>query len=132
MRNTPFLKLLKPPAAVVACTCTKAMLCLCSGGKADDQSNSLHGMPPVAKASPDMGGVSADGKMLWLSGRYHKEVCTVDTANGHLLAPIKVGNGPHGLCVSHNRADIPWDAQGCSVDGILRLELCVSTAHFAR
>ena len=49
--------------------------------------------------SPDMGGVSADGKSLWLSGRYNKEVYVFDTANGNLRARIPVGNGPHGLCV---------------------------------
>jgi len=49
--------------------------------------------------SPDMGGVSADGKVLWLSGRYHAEVYAIDTADGKLLARIKVGRGPHGLCV---------------------------------
>ena len=49
--------------------------------------------------SPDMGGVSADGKVLWLSGRYHSEVYAIDTTNGHLLARIQVGHGPHGLCV---------------------------------
>jgi YVTN family beta-propeller protein len=49
--------------------------------------------------SPDMGGVSADGKVLWLSGRYNAEVYAFDTSNGHLLARIKVGKGPHGLCV---------------------------------
>ena len=49
--------------------------------------------------SPDMGGVSADGKVLWLSGRYSKEVYAIDTEDGHLLAKIPVGKGPHGLCV---------------------------------
>jgi len=49
--------------------------------------------------SPDMGGVSVDGKVLWLSGRYNAEVYAFDTADGHLLARIKVGKGPHGLCV---------------------------------
>jgi len=49
--------------------------------------------------SPDMGGVSADGKVLWLAGRYHKEVYAIDTTDGHLLARIPVGKGPHGLCV---------------------------------
>jgi len=49
--------------------------------------------------SPDMGGVSDDGKVLWLSGRYSREVYAIDTANGKLLARIKVGKGPHGLCV---------------------------------
>jgi YVTN family beta-propeller protein len=50
-------------------------------------------------ASPDMGGVSADGKVLWLSGRYNAEVYALDTTDGHLLARIPVGKGPHGLCV---------------------------------
>jgi len=49
--------------------------------------------------TPDMGGVSADGKVLWLSGRYSRVVYAIDTANGRLLARIKVGKGPHGLCV---------------------------------
>ncbi len=51
------------------------------------------------KASPDMGGVSADGKVLWLSGRYNSEVYAIDTQDGKLLARIPVGRGPHGLCV---------------------------------
>jgi outer membrane protein assembly factor BamB len=46
-----------------------------------------------------MGGVSADGKVLWLSGRYDAEVYALDTSDGHLLARIKVGKGPHGLCI---------------------------------
>ncbi len=50
-------------------------------------------------ASPDMGGVSADGKVLWLSGRYDSEVYAIDTTDGHLIARIPVGKGPHGLCV---------------------------------
>ncbi len=49
--------------------------------------------------SPDMGDVSADGKKLWLSGRYNSEVYVFDTSNGNLLARIKVGDSPHGLCV---------------------------------
>ena len=49
--------------------------------------------------SPDMGGVSSDGKVLWLSGRYDSEVYAIDTRNGELLARIPVGGGPHGLAV---------------------------------
>jgi YVTN family beta-propeller protein len=49
--------------------------------------------------SPDMGGVSADGKVLWLSGRYNDEVYAISTTDGKLLARIRVGVGPHGLCV---------------------------------
>jgi DNA-binding beta-propeller fold protein YncE len=49
--------------------------------------------------SPDMGGVSADGKTLWLSGRYNDVVYAISTSDGRLLAKIPVGAGPHGLCV---------------------------------
>ena len=49
--------------------------------------------------SPDMGGVSADGKTLWLSGRYNAEVYALSTRTGRLVARIPVGRGPHGLCV---------------------------------
>jgi DNA-binding beta-propeller fold protein YncE len=49
--------------------------------------------------SPDMGGVSADGKVLWLSGRYNAEVYAISTRTGHLLRRIRVGAGPHGMCV---------------------------------
>jgi DNA-binding beta-propeller fold protein YncE len=48
--------------------------------------------------SPDMGGVSADGKVFWLSGRYNAEVYAFDISDGKLLARIPVGKGPHGLC----------------------------------
>ncbi|MFD9792569.1 YncE family protein [Streptomyces sp. NPDC059070] len=49
--------------------------------------------------SPDMGGVSADGKVLWLSGRYNSEVYAIDTTTGRQIARIPVGSGPHGLAV---------------------------------
>jgi DNA-binding beta-propeller fold protein YncE len=66
---------------------------------------SLRKRRPVKKwrlpggGSPDMGGVSADGKVLWLSGRYSAEVYAISTKSGRLLARIPVGQGPHGLCV---------------------------------
>jgi DNA-binding beta-propeller fold protein YncE len=49
--------------------------------------------------SPDMGGVSADGRVLWLSGRYNAEVYAISTRSGRLIRRIPVGQGPHGLCV---------------------------------
>lgn len=49
--------------------------------------------------SPDMGGVSADGKVFWISGRYNGVVYAISTRNGKLLARIPVGSGPHGVCV---------------------------------
>jgi DNA-binding beta-propeller fold protein YncE len=53
----------------------------------------------LGSSSPDMGGVSADGKTLWLSGRYNAEIYVIDTQTGRLRARIPVGTGPHGLCV---------------------------------
>jgi DNA-binding beta-propeller fold protein YncE len=50
-------------------------------------------------ASPDMGGVSADGRVLWLSGRYDAEVYAIAIPSGKLLHRIKVGAGPHGVAV---------------------------------
>ena len=41
-----------------------------------------------------MGGVSADGKVLWVSGRYDAEVYAIDTVDGHLIKRIPVGSGP--------------------------------------
>jgi DNA-binding beta-propeller fold protein YncE len=52
-----------------------------------------------AGASPDMGGVSADGRVLWLSGRYDAAVYAISTRTGRLLHRIPVGQGPHGLAV---------------------------------
>src|SRR4051794_15809113 len=54
---------------------------------------------PIPGGSPDMGGVPSDGSQLWLWGRYNKEVYVLSTADGHLLARIPAGDGPHGLCV---------------------------------
>jgi DNA-binding beta-propeller fold protein YncE len=49
--------------------------------------------------SPDMGGVSADGRILWLSGRYDGVVYGFKTRSGRLIAKIPVGGSPHGLVV---------------------------------
>ncbi len=48
--------------------------------------------------SPDMGNVSADGRWLWLSGRYDDVVYRFDTATGEVRS-VKVGAEPHGLAV---------------------------------
>jgi DNA-binding beta-propeller fold protein YncE len=48
--------------------------------------------------SPDMGNVSADGKMLWLSGRFDDVVYAIDTTSGQVKT-ISVGQEPHGLTV---------------------------------
>jgi len=49
--------------------------------------------------SPDMGGVSVDGKELWLSGRYNSVVYVLDTTTGQVTHKIAVDAGPHGLLV---------------------------------
>jgi YVTN family beta-propeller protein len=54
--------------------------------------------PVPGGGSPDMGNVSADGKWLWLSGRYDNVVYAFDTANGEAKT-IPVGKEPHGLAV---------------------------------
>jgi DNA-binding beta-propeller fold protein YncE len=51
-----------------------------------------------AGGSPDMGNVSADGKLLWLSGRFDNVVYAIDTSTGEVKT-IKVGREPHGLTV---------------------------------
>ncbi len=55
--------------------------------------------PISAPSTPDMGGVSPDGKTLWLSGRRNNEVYGINTTTGELVARIKVGAEPHGLAV---------------------------------
>ena len=54
--------------------------------------------PIAGGGSPDMGNVSADGKYLWLSGRYDDVVYRFDTTSGN-VDKIKVGREPHGLTV---------------------------------
>jgi len=49
--------------------------------------------------SPDMGGVSASGDVLWLTGRYDGVVYGISTRTGRLLHKIRVGSGPHGMAV---------------------------------
>jgi YVTN family beta-propeller protein len=49
--------------------------------------------------SPDMGNVSPDGTVLWLSGRYNACVYAISTVTGQLLAKIPIPNEPHGLAV---------------------------------
>jgi YVTN family beta-propeller protein len=54
--------------------------------------------PIPGGGSPDMGNVSADGKTLWLSGRFDDVVYAFDTDSGAVKS-IKVGAEPHGLTV---------------------------------
>ena len=54
--------------------------------------------PMPGGGSPDMGNVSADGKVLWLSGRFDDVVYAIDTTSG-VAKSIPVGTEPHGLTV---------------------------------
>ena len=54
--------------------------------------------PIPGGGSPDMGNVSADGRQLWLSGRYDNVVYVFDTTSGS-VQKIGVGKEPHGLAV---------------------------------
>lgn len=66
---------------------------------------SLRTRRPVRKwripggGSPDMGGVSADGRVLWLTGRYDAELYAISTRSGRLLHRVRVGASPHGAAV---------------------------------
>ena len=58
-----------------------------------------HTWPIPGGGSPDMGNLSPDGKVLWVSGRYNACVYAISTVDGHLIAKIPVPNEPHGLAV---------------------------------
>jgi YVTN family beta-propeller protein len=54
--------------------------------------------PIPGGGSPDMGNVSADGKTLWLSGRYDDLIYVIDTTTGETKT-IASPQEPHGLTV---------------------------------
>jgi YVTN family beta-propeller protein len=54
--------------------------------------------PIPGGGSPDMGNVSADGRQLWLSGRFDDVVYDIDTTTGAMTS-IRVDEEPHGLTV---------------------------------
>jgi len=54
--------------------------------------------PIPGGGSPDMGNVSIDGKVLWLSGRFDNLVYAIDTTTGEVRS-VRVGKEPHGLTV---------------------------------
>ena len=54
--------------------------------------------PIPGGGSPDMGNVSADGRYLWLSGRFDNVVYRINTTTGR-VNNIPVGWEPHGLTV---------------------------------
>jgi DNA-binding beta-propeller fold protein YncE len=54
--------------------------------------------PIPGGGSPDMGNVSADGKTLWVSGRFDNVAYAIDTRSGAVRS-IPVSREPHGLAV---------------------------------
>jgi DNA-binding beta-propeller fold protein YncE len=58
----------------------------------------LVGVWPVP-AAPDMGGVSADGRLLWLSGHDADAVFAISTSTGSVASRLQTGAGPHGVTV---------------------------------
>ena len=53
----------------------------------------------ISYYAPGIKRYSADGRTLWLSGRYDGHVYGWDTRTGKLIAKIDVGGSPHGLLV---------------------------------
>ena len=68
------------------------------GDRLRDASKVVVTWPIPGGGSPDMGNVSADGKTLWLCGRYDNVVYAIDTTTGEVTS-IPVGTEPHGLTV---------------------------------
>ena len=66
--------------------------------KKETESDVEANWPIPGGGSPDMGNVSADGKTLWLSGRFDNVVYAIDTDSG-AVRTIPVGIEPHGLTV---------------------------------
>jgi YVTN family beta-propeller protein len=65
----------------------------------DFASNKVQSFWPIpGGGSPDMGNVTADGKYIWLSGRFDNVVYRINTSNGK-TRKIAVGKEPHGLAV---------------------------------
>jgi YVTN family beta-propeller protein len=55
-------------------------------------------LPIPGGGSPDMGNVSANGRYLWLSGRFDNVIYRIDTRSG-AIRTIPVGREPHGLAI---------------------------------
>jgi len=62
----------------------------------DQRPKCLVGLLPVGDRCPDMGGVSPNGKVLWLAGRYTGSVYAISTTNGHVLATFQ-SHGPNNV-----------------------------------
>ena len=54
--------------------------------------------------TPDMGGVSPDGHVLWLAGRYNGAVYAISTRTGRLIASIPAGSHRTACASGHSPA----------------------------
>ena len=68
----------------------------------------------IPDGTPDMGGVSADGKTLWLSGRYRSEVYAIDTRTGRLRAASASAPGRTASASGRSPGATPSATPGCS------------------
>jgi YVTN family beta-propeller protein len=101
-RNSPFFYIANRGCAGMGCRIPD--LCPAHGPGSisvlDTRTQKIVAQWPIpGGGSPDMGNLSADGKELWLSGRYDNEVYVFDTTTGQLTHRIPVGKSPHGLSV---------------------------------
>ena len=62
----------------------------------------------VPGGSPDMGGVSADGRTLWLTGRYNAEVYAINTRTGRCALAFPSAPDRTGSRSSRSRAATRW------------------------
>jgi hypothetical protein len=74
--------------------------------------------PIPGGGSPDMGNISVDGKMLWLSGRYDDAVYVIDTSTGTVRS-IPVKKNPTASRSGHSpvgtRSAIPATCAECTL-----------------
>jgi YVTN family beta-propeller protein len=54
---------------------------------------------------PDCMEVTADGKLIWVTQRWVKQVAVVDVAQRKVIATIPVGRSPHGIFFVNSA---PW------------------------
>ena len=62
--------------------------------------------------SPDMGNLSPDGKVFWVSRRSNNVVYAISTANGDPLARSRWGRSRAGCASGPSRAATPWATRG--------------------
>ena len=78
--------------------------------------------PIPGGGSPDMGNVSADGKQLWLSGRFDSEVYMIDTTSGAVdeNPGRRRAPRPDGLAAARQILAGPHRQHALSADGSIK------------